>query len=253
MKKKYSLLTLLILLLITFPLFSIEEEVKYNEIDFSAGLSLNYNTAKIKLGTEDNANSLFYPYLLLEINADIFDYLTIGVAGGYSQNTFTDPVDFSGLPLSLRLNKERRGGMVFGLNLKSEITAFGYFSLLGKAEFLYFKTLKNGKTIDLPTITGTADIKNSFYQLTVNLFLKYDGLTGITLFLGPEFNLLKGEISVNEVIEDIEAGQAVSFSQKQLFGLTSGINIDIGSHMELIMQAGFFTKTSFAAGLFYIF
>lgn len=253
MKKKYSLLTLLFFLIITFPLLSVEEEIQYRDIDFSAGIQFNYNTAKIKLGPEDSENSLFYPYLVLEIDVDVFDYLTVGIFGGYSQSTFTDPVEFTEMPLSLRLNEERRDTMVFGLNVKSEFVSFGYFSLLAKGEFLYFKTFKNEKAIELPVITGTAAIKNSFYQLSVNLLLQYDGLSGVTLFLGPEFNLLSGETSVNQVIEDIEAEQAVEFSQRQLFGLISGINIDIGSHLELILQAGFFTKTSFSAGLFYIF
>lgn len=253
MKKKYSLLTLFVFLIMAFPLLSVEEEIQYRDIDFSAGIQFNYNTAKIKLGPEEIENSLFYPYLVMEIDVDIFDYLTVGVFGGYSQSTFIDPADFAELPLSLRLNEERRGTMVFGLNVKSEFLSFGYFSLKAKGEFLYFKTFKNEKTIELPVITGTADIKNSFYQLSVNLFLQYDGLTGVTLFLGPEFNLLNGEISVNEVIEDIETEQIRDFSQKQLFGLISGINIEIGSQLELILQAGFFTKTSFSAGLFYIF
>ncbi|MCK5058819.1 MAG: hypothetical protein KAT34_19380 [Candidatus Aminicenantes bacterium] len=253
MKKKYSLFILLIFLLPALPLFSAEEEVKYYEIDFSTGLTFSYNTAKVDLAPDDMEKTLFYPYLALEIDVDVFDYLTIGVVAGYNQNKFTGSIDFNELPLSLRLNEEQRKAMVFGLNLKSEFTSFGYFSLLGKAEFLYFKLFKNEIPIELPVVTGSAAIKNAFHQLTVDLFLQYDGLSRVSLFFGPQLNLLKGKVSVSEVIEDIEAEQAINYRQKKFLGLVTGINIDIGSHIELILRAGLLSKTSFSAGIFYLF
>lgn len=252
MKKKCSLLTLLALLVIALPLFP-EEEVKGYEIDFSAGLNFSYNTVDVELGQDSVTSSLFYPYLTLEIDVEISSYLTLGILGGYNQNTFQDSIDFTELPLSLRLNEERRDAMVFGLSLKSEFVSFGYFSLSSKGEFLYFRTFKNEKAIELPVVTGSADIKNSFYQLTIDIFLQYDGLTGLTLFLGPQLNLLNGKISVSEVIDDIEADQTMNYKQKKLIGLAAGLNIDIGSHVELILRAGLFSRTAFSAGIYYLF
>jgi hypothetical protein len=207
----------------------------------------------VELAPDDMEKTLFYPFLTLEIDVDIYDYITVGVLAGYSRNTFTDSIDFSELPLSLRLNEKRRNAMVFGLNLKSEFTSFGYFALSGKAEFLFFKLFKNEMPIALPVVTGNAAIGNSFHQLTVDLFLKYDGLSGVSLFLGPQLNLLKGKMSVSEVIEDIEAEQVINYRQKNFFGLVTGVNIDIGSHAELILRAGLLSKTSFSAGIFYLF
>ena len=253
MKKKYVLFILLIFWLMALSLFPAEEEVKYYEIDFSAGLTFSYNTAKVELAPDDMEKTLFYPFLTVEVDVDIYNYVTVGVLAGYSQNTFRGPIDFNELPLSLRLNEKRRNSMVFGLNLKSEFTSFGYFSLCGKAEFLYFKLFKNETPIELPIVTGNAVIGNTFHQLTVDLFLRYDGLTGVSLFLGPQLNLLKGKVSANEVIEDIEAEQVINFRQKKFIGLVTGVNIEIGSQVELILSAGLFTKTSFSAGIFYLF
>jgi len=253
MKKKYSLFTLSIFLLVVFPLFSTEEEVKYYEVDFNAGLTFSYNTAKVELTADDLEKTLFYPFLTLEIDADIYDYVTVGLLVGYSQSTFRGSLDFNELPLTLRLNEKRRGAMVFGLNLKSEFTTFGYFSLCGKTEFLYFKLFKEDNPIELPIVTGNAAITNTFYQFTVDLFLKYDGLTGISLFFGPQLNLLKGKVSVSEVIEDIEAEQVIEYRQKKVIGLVTGVNIDIGSHLELILRAGLLSKTAISAGIFYLF
>jgi len=234
-------------------IFSDEEEVKYYEIDFSAGLTFSYNMAKVELAPDDLEKTLFYPFLTVEVDVDIYDYVTVGVLAGYSQNTFRGSIDFSELPLSLRLNEERRNSMVFGLNLKSEFTSFGYFSLCGKAEFLYFKLFNNEIPIELPVVTGNAAIGNAFHQLTLDLFLKYDGLTGVSLFLGPQLNLLKGKVSISEVIEDIEAEQVIKYRQKKFIGLVTGVNIDIGSQVELILRAGFLSKTCFSAGIFYLF
>lgn len=253
MKKKLSLFTLTFFLFTVFALFSNQEEVKSYEIDFTAGLKFSYNAAKIELGQEGIENSLFYPYLVLEVDVDIFSYLTLGVIAGYNQNNFKDPIDFTELPLSLRLNDERRNSMVFGLNLESEFVSFGYFSLLARGEFLYFKLFKTEKAIELPIVTGNAAIENSFYQLTVDLFLQYDGLTGVTLFLGPQLNLLDGKVSISEKIEDIEADQITDYRQKNFIGLASGINIEMGSSLELILIAELFSKTAFSAGLFYVF
>ncbi len=253
MKKKLSLLILLICTLVASPLLPAEEETQSIDIDFTAGLNLSYNTVNIKMGEDNIENSMAYHFAALELEAEILSRLKLAVLAGYTMDSYKNPIEFTGLPLSLRLNKKWNNAMIFGLNVKSDFVSFGYFSLLAKGEFLFFKFFKNDKPIELPVVTGNAAIKNSFYQLTVDLCLMYEGLSGVTLFLGPQLNLLNGKLSIAETIEDIKADQTMEYKQKNLMGLACGMNIDVGGNWELYVKAGLFSKTSLTAGIFYLF
>jgi len=240
-------------LLLAFNLVAQEREIKSYEIDFNAGLRLDFSRASVELGPGNTIRTLNYPFLALEIDVDILTNLTLGIVAGYNWNYFKDSVDFFQLPLSIRVNEEKNNSMVLGLNLATEVFSFGDFSILAKGEFLYFKLFKIESPIDLPIAPGTATVKNSFYQVTLDLPIEYYSFSGLILYAGPRLNLIKGKMTVDEQIGDIQAVESQGFKQKGMFDLMAGINVEIGSHLDLIFTASFFSKTSLAAGLFYLF
>jgi len=251
MRKKVFFLVFLVVGAMLFP--AEPEEIKSSDIDFTAALRFAFNRAKVEWSGGGGENELVYPYLALEVDADILNFLTLGVVAGYNRNSFSGAVDFYRLPLSLRINEARNTSMVLGLNLQTEIVSFSDFVLKGKGEFLYFKLFKNEKTIALPVIEGQATIKNTFWELTVNLMLEYQGLTGANLFFGPRFNLIQGTLTVGEKIVEIEAEEEMKFKQKRWVDLVTGISIDIGTSLELKLAASFLSKTCLSAALCYAF
>lgn len=248
-----SKLFLLFLFLIPIILFSVEKKTESYDINFNIGINFTFNSVKVKFGQDDVKNSMIYPFLALECDVDIFDYLTLGVIAGYNQNHFKEPVDFLHLPLSLRLPKKRTNSMIFGLNLKSEPLSFGDFSIKVRGEFLYFKLFKTQWKIDLPIVNGTAIVKNSFSQISIDLLLQYDGFTGLTFFFGPQFNFLKGKFVTNEEIGSIEAQEILKYKQKNVIGIVSGVNFEVGNHIEINLELNLFSKASLSIKAYYVF
>lgn len=222
-------------------------------IDYVVGLNFCYNRADIEFGDNGPESTLLYTYLALEIDLDVMDYLTVGVVAGYNSNKFDGPVDFINLPLSLRYGDEAFKSMVFGLRARSEFFSWNDFSVEARGEFLLFKKFENTMPIQLPSVEGTAAIKNSFTQTSVDLLFKYDGLSTMTLFAGPQLNLISGELEASETIESLEGSETVDFKQKSAIGLAAGVHFDLGNHFEVDIKAGLFSRTSLSATIFYVF
>ncbi len=252
--KKIPLLTCLCLLVsaLVCPLAAALPELE-TDYDFGAALYFSYNKADVELGPNSLVNPFSYHYLVMEVNAELFDMFTVGVLAGFNQNNFDDPVVFDQLPLSLQLTDAKPNAFVLGANIKSEFATFGYFSLKAKGEFLYFSSMKFEDTIDLPIVSGSAIIKNNFYQFTVDLLLQYDGFSGVSIFLGPQVFLLDGTMSADETISSLEANHELDFNQKQVFGITGGASIAVASNFDLVLKATMLSKLSLSAGIVFIF
>jgi len=222
-------------------------------IDYSAGLNFSYNRTSILLGENNVESSMTYTYLALEIDVALLDFLTLGAVAGYNTNYFNDPVDFSNLPLSLRVSEQRYNSMLVGLRAKSDFFSWKEFSLTANGEFLYFKVFKKELPIQLPVVTGTSTVKNSFYQAAVELMVQYDRFSGLTIFAGPQWNMIKGKFTVTETIDALEGIQTLKYKQKNTMGIAAGINFEAGSHFDINAKISLFSKTSFSLEVFYIF
>lgn len=230
-----------------------EKQVLVYDIDYSVGLNFSYNRASILLGENDVESSMTYTYLALEIDVALLDFLTLGAVAGYNTNYFNDPVDFNNLPLSLRVSDQRYNSMVVGVRAKTDFFSWKEFSLAANGEFLYFKVFKKELPIQLPVVSGTSTVKNSFYQAAVELMVQYDRFTGLTIFAGPQLNLVNGKFTVTETIEDLEGIQTLKYKQKNTMGIAAGINVEAGSHFDINAKICLFSKTTFSLEVFYIF
>ena len=222
-------------------------------IDYTAGLNFCYNRVGVLMGDDNINNTLVHSYLALEVEVGLAEYLRLGVVAGFDSNHFADPVDFYNLPLSLRLNEQSHSSMVFGLRAKSDFFSWRDFSFSANAEILLLKLAKKEQNIDLPIVTGTSTTKQSFSQLTLELLVQYDAFSRLTVFAGPQLNLLKGKITAAEVIEDLQGEEKLTYKQKNTLGLAGGINYELSSHFDLNVKAGLFSRTSLSIEVFYIF
>lgn len=219
-----------------------------------ASLKLSYNDAAVKLGKDNGQteNSLLYYYFALGVEADIHDFLTVGILAGMNSAYFKDNVDFVQLPLSLRFHQEKNNSMLFGLNAKSRLDINLSFSVVSRAEFLYFKEFTREIPFQLPLVTGQAVLKNSFFQFTVELLAQYDGLTGVTLFLGPQLNIISGEYTAEETIQTLNGVQTLSYTQKRALGLTAGGRWETGA-FQLEAWGSAFSRGSLTVSVLYEF
>lgn len=230
-----------------------EKQKKTLEIDYSVALNFSYNSAQVKIGNNDLENTLVYSYLALEVDLDLMDYLTVGVLAGYNMNHLDDPVDFINLPLSLRLGDENFKSMVLGVRARSEFFSWKDFSFVATGEFLVFKRFEKELPINLPIASGIATVKNSFTQTAVELLVKYEGLETLTIFAGPQLNLINGEVEASHSIEELSGQETLEFKQKQSLGVTAGVHFELGNHFEVDVKAYLLSKTSLSLELFYIF
>ena len=223
------------------------------EIDYTAGLNFAYNRALTLISDNDIENSLIYSYLALEVDVGVSDYFTAGVVAGYATCQFDDPVDFYNLPLSLSISGQSYNSMIFGARAKSDFLSWHYFSFRANGEILFFKPFEKESPIQLPIVSGTSTVKQSFSQLTLELLVQYDGFSTFTVFAGPQLYRLNGKITASESIEELEGEEEYEYKQKNTMGLTAGVNFELGSHFDLNVKLSLFSKTSLSVAAYYIF
>lgn len=223
------------------------------QIDYSAGLNFCFSRVPVLMGENNLENTLIHSYLALEVEVGVLDFLRLGAVAGFDSNHFGDPVDFLNLPLSLRINDQSYSSMVFGVRVRSDLFSWRDFSFNADAELLFFKPFKKEHTIDLPIATGQSTVKQSFSQVTVELLAQYDGLSSITIFAGPQLNLLKGKMTASETIVDLQGEEKLTYKQKNTLGFAGGVSLELSSHFDLDVKVSLFSKVSLSAEIFYIF
>jgi hypothetical protein len=223
------------------------------DIDYTAGLNFSYNRTPILMGDDDIENTLIHSYLALEVDVGVSDYFTAGIVAGYATTQFDDPVNFYNLPLSLSVSSQSYNSMIFGGRVKSDFFSWHYFSFRANGEILFFKPFEKESPIQLPIVSGTSTVKQSFSQMTVELLVQYDGFSTFTVFAGPHLYWLKGKITASEIIEELEGEEEFEYKQKKTVGLTAGVNFELGSHFDLNVKVSLFSKTSLSVEAYYIF
>jgi len=229
-------------------------------LTFNPGLEISYNSIGIQCGEQETANTFTILASRLALKVDIFDYLALEVLAGFHSAFAKDPIDFNTLPLSLRWDRQKFGGLLLGAALSSEPFSFGDFSLKGRGEFTFALEKDRTWDIELPLANGQATGENTFTLLTLDLTLQYEGLTGVTVFLGPRLNLLHGKfISAETIVDpegkiaDLQGRQEITYSQKNLIGALAGMTVEIANNWELTIKAGFLARTELSLAVFYIF
>jgi hypothetical protein len=257
MRKTLSIF-LSLLFLFTFPgaLSAIEIE-EMEGAKCSTGLRFSYERAQVKFaddaGVEGLGNTFTFGALLLELDLKISRNFILEAVAGYGLTHFNDPVLVTRLPLSLDLEPEWNGSLVLGLVLKWQPFYWGNFSFHGNVEFIYVKQLTNEWDIRLPIVGGTAAEEHFFYQGTLDVLIQYDGFLGVTPFFGPQFNMIKGRLTLFEEIGNISARQELEYRQKNLLGVCAGARFELGRHWEMAIRANFLSRTYFSIEAFYLF
>jgi hypothetical protein len=229
------------------------EDENVIDIDFSAGLNVEYHSVPVLVGDDEVANTLEFTYLALQVDVGLLDFLTVGVVAGFNSNLFKDPLDFTRLPLSLSTDGERFNSMMFGVRAKSDLLTWGSFSLVANGEILLFKRFTKELPIVLDIVSGTGTLKNSFQQLALELLVQYDGFSGMSIFAGPQLNLINGKMTASELIGNIDAQDELSFHQEKVIGLTAGIYYELGGNLDICAKISLFSQTSLSVTLFYVF
>lgn len=224
-----------------------------DDVDFNAGLIVSLNNTAVEMGDENLKNSLVYNFFAVALDVDVLDNLTLGILAGLNSNYHADPVDFFQFPVPLRFNEEKSSSMVLGLNARSELLLPGDFSLQGRTGFLYFKLHQNTFAFNLPDVTGNYMMKNSFIEAFFELRVQYDGFSGLTIYAGPQLNLLHGKFSASETTDTLDASASYTYDQKQMVGLVGGVNLDLGDHFVIDAKLTVISKTALSAGIFYVF
>jgi hypothetical protein len=257
MRKMLSIfLSLLFLFTFSRALSAIEIE-EMGGARFSAGLRLAYERAQVKFadeaGVEGLGNTFTFSALLLELDLKISRNFILKAAAGYGLTHFNDPLLVTGLPLSLDLQPKRNGSVVVGLALNVQPFYWGDFSFHGNGEFIYVKQLTNEWDIQLPIVGGRAVQEHFFYQGTLDVLIQYDGFLGVTPFLGPQFNMIKGRLNMSEDIGSISARRELEYQQKNLLGVCAGARFELGRRWEMMARANFLSRTYFSIEVLYLF
>jgi hypothetical protein len=247
-------LILVLILSFAFSAFSAAESTpRPISISVDPGLEFSFNSISGLVGAEKTANTFSILASRLALKMDILEYLSLEVLAGYHFAHARNPLDFTSLPLSLRWDREKFGGLLFGAAVSSEPFTLDDFSLKARGEFTLALEKEKTWEIELPTVSGQAKGDNAFTLLTLDVTVQYDGFTGVTIFAGPRFNLLHGKFTASESIIDLQDQQEFSYRQKNLIGALAGAVIEIGGNWELNIKVSLFARTELSLAVFYIF
>lgn len=245
---------LLLILSAAFTSFSAAESTpRPISITVDPGLEFSFHSIHSLVGEEKTANTLKLLAARLVLKMDILDYLALEVLAGYHYAYASEPLDFTSLPLSLRLDREKFKGLLLGAAVSSEPFTLDDFSLKVRGEFTMAMAAEKTWDIELPSVNGQAVGDNGFTLITLDATVQYDGLTGVTIFAGPRLNLLNGKFTASQRIIELEGQQEFSYRQKNLVGVLAGAAIEIGSNWELNLKASLFARTELSLSIVYIF
>ncbi|MEI6614097.1 MAG: hypothetical protein WCL37_04305 [Chrysiogenales bacterium] len=243
----------LILLTVFFPIAAAESTPQPITITFNPGLECSWNSISSLGGEEKTANTFNFLASRLAVKMDIFDYLALEIFAGYHSAFAKNPLDFTAMPLSLRWDRQKFGGLLLGAAIISEPFSLNDFSLKIRGEFTFALEKERTWEIKLPMISGQATGDNAFSLLTLDVTAQYQGFTGVTIFIGPRLNLLHGKFIATENIADLQGQQEFSYRQKNLIGPLAGIAIEIGDNWELNFKASILARTELSLAVFYVF
>jgi hypothetical protein len=74
-----------------------------------------------------------------------------------------------------------------------------------------------------------------------------------TPYIGPQFHLLSGKLTVSETVEDISAEAEIKHRQKNMFGLVGGICAEFADNWDACLEVTLFSKFSVTFSIFYLF
>jgi len=223
------------------------------ELTFTPGLEFSYHSIAILCGEQKTANSfnLLSPKLTLQV--DISDFITLEVLAGYHFAFAKDPVYFNALPLSLNWDRQKFQGLLLGIALAAEPFAFGDFFMKARGEFVFVLEKDKAWEVTLPLVSGQATGENAFTLITLDVTLHFQGLSGLTFFLGPRLNLLHGKFIAAETVADLQGQQEMSYKQKNLIGPLAGAVLEIGDNWELTFKASMLARTELSLAVVYVF
>ncbi|MGE5340225.1 MAG: hypothetical protein ACM3SY_01980 [Candidatus Omnitrophota bacterium] len=212
----------------------------------------NYSYNRVSVTTDHSTNKLAYHCLDMTLEIDFNRYLTVELIAGIAKQHLEDPVDFVNLPISMQVNKRKFDSSFWGIRLKSEFLRKYKFSLLACGEFQYFNVSTAEIPISLPIVKGTAMFENPFYQASVDLAAQFNILPGLTVFAGPQLNLIKGKFKLSESLQTLMGKETLSYKQAHPIGLTTGLNWK-GGHFKFDLKLDGLSKIMLTTGVSYIF
>jgi hypothetical protein len=235
------------------PVSAAEETSQPIELTFTPGLEFSFHSIAIRCGEQETANrfNVLAPRLTLQV--DFSGFFTLEVLAGYHFAHARDPLYFAALPLSLGWDRQKFQGLLLGAALAAEPLTFGDFSLKGRGEFIFVMEKDKVWEVTLPLVSGQATGENAFTLITLDVTLQYQGLSGLTLFLGPRLNLLHGKFIAAETVADLEGQQEMIYRQKNLIGPLAGAVLEIGDNWELTFMASLLARTELSLAVAYIF
>jgi len=243
-----------LLFLLAFPpLAAAEETAQPIELTFTPGLEFSFHSIAIRCGELETANSLILLAPRLTLQVDISGVATLEVLAGYHFAYAKDPLYFTALPLSLGWDGQKFQGLLLGAAVAAEPFTFGDFSIKGRGEFIFVMEKDKAWDVTLPLVSGQATGQNAFTLVTLDVTLQYQGLSGLTLFLGPRLNLLHGKFIAAETIADLQGQQEMIYRQNSLIGPLAGAVIEIGDNWELTFKASLLARTELSLAVAYIF
>lgn len=223
-----------------------------NTVNLSSGIYFSYNSIPIEAGSADRLNHWRFLYSALRCKLDVSDFLSLGLLAGYQTSSLKDTIDFTALPLSLRMNRTSYPGFLVGAFVHSTPYSGGDFSFVVQGDILFALPVSKTWPLTLPIEAGNATVRESFFLVTGDIWAQYDGFSGFTPFAGARVHLFRGKLKATETLADLEGIEEIKISQHKMFGPLAGVIFEVGSNWEIAIKASLISRLAADLDIRYI-
>lgn len=220
MIKSGSLFALVFTLLSASLLFS-QEGALSQKITFKPGIGGEYNSRTISWDDGKYTSKLRSTLFIFSVELELMEGFSITPLIGYSLSTYEDLI-FRQLPVSVKLDVGKRGGLLFGGELKKSLFSFNDFEIDARGQFVYY--LGKEKQWDIPglSVDGTITGKPKWMRAWIGPAISYTGYESLSPYLFLGFNKLWGTFTVDQSIQSLKGTEEKKIKGESLLSATIG-------------------------------
>jgi hypothetical protein len=205
---------------------------------WSAGFGFEYFKNTISWDEDSLISRLKSTLLTFHVSYEILDGLSLGGIIGYASSDF-ESLTFRELPISLTMDKEAIGGMLFGGEAQFifyETNSFD-FSVMGQ----YINYNGSQKEWDIPglAVDGTATGKPKWSRLTLGGSFRYIAADPFLPYLNIAYSSLSGTFAMEESIQSLNRTEEKKISAVGNLLIGLGGIYDFSDAFSLTLEADF--------------
>lgn len=206
------------------------------KITFKPGLGGEYSSRTISWDDGKYTSKLRSTLFIFSVEFELMEGFSITPLIGYSLSTF-DALVFRKLPLSVELDVGKRGGLLFGGELKKSLFSSNSFEIDARGQFVYYLGAEKQWDISGLSVNGTVTGKPTWMRAWFGPAIAYTGYESFSPYLFLGFNKLWGSFKVDQSIQTLTGTEEKKIKGESLLSATIGAVFELTESFSIQGEA----------------